>query len=73
MNVELFARTPGARQTFSDKWQTDFQQVPARTERMQADTVCDLAGNAQHRFTHGGDRDRHHRQSRRLRRECRCH
>ena len=30
-------------------------------------TVCDLAGNAEHRFTHGGDRDRHHRQSGRFR------
>ena len=40
---------------------------------MQAHAVADLAGNPQHRLADSGDRHRHHRQSRRLRREVRSH
>ena len=72
-DVELRPTAPTPAHPLLDPRQRDLGQIAARAERVQAHSVANLAGDPQHRLADGGDRDRHHRQRGRLRREVGGH
>ncbi len=70
---KLARLAPAALHPLSDARQRHFFEIAARAQRMQPHPVAHFAGDPQHRLADRGDRDRHHRQPGRLRREIRGH